>query len=598
MPTDLSLRHTLSALRPILADGGGRYGLFVASFFFVALLEVAGVGLLPAFIATLNEPRVLLAQAGLSGVPFADRFSDEQIITVFGAVLAGFFILKNLLLSAAAYFQTSFVAARQAALSTRLLSVYLHQPFTFHLQRNSAELIRNTTGVTFSVFSGVMIPGCIVLTEALVIVMVTALLLAVNPLATLLAIGLIGGVSLAFYRFFRARVRRLGERQLLEGSEILKWVSQGLGGIKEAIILGREQFFVNTYARHVAAFSRSNTLFQTIGTLPRMFLEALIVCGMVLVVLVLLKSGTPIGAVFSTLVLFGVAALRLMPSVTRIVASLTTIKFHQSALETVARDILNGQSRRPPSGRPSAQRVTLSDAIDARSLSYTYSGADGPSLRDVSLRIPKGTMAAFVGRSGAGKSTLVDILIGLHLPTSGAVLVDGRDIADNVRGWQENIGYVPQTIFLTDDSLRRNVAFGLDDADIADADVLRALEAAQLGDFVRSLSRGLDTVVGERGSRVSGGQRQRIGIARALYRDPEVLVLDEPTTALDRPTAEEVAAALVSLAGRKTILMIAHQMSTVRICQHIFLLREGALAAAGTFQELAASHPGFQSLVE
>jgi ATP-binding cassette subfamily C protein len=412
-----------------------------------------------------------------------------------------------------------------------------------------------------------------------------------------LAIGLIGGASLAFYRHFRARLHRLGGRQQIEAGEMFKWAAQALGGIKETIILGREQFFIDTYARHMAAFSRSDTLLQAIGTLPRLFVEALVICGLVLVVVVLVRSGTPLGAVFPTLALFGVAALRLMPSVTRILGALTIIKFHQPVVDAVARDLAEGGAKQGLPGPAAAPRVALTGQIEARAVSYTYAGASVPALREISIRIAKGSMVAFVGRSGAGKSTLVDLLIGLHPPSGGAVLVDGRDIAAQVGGWQQNIGYVPQSIFLTDDTLRRNVAFGLDDEKIDDAGVMRALEAAQLGDFVRSLPEGLDAMVGERGSRLSGGQRQRIGIARALYRDPEVLVLDEPTTALDRPTADDVAAVLVSLAGRKTLLLIAHQMSTVRLCQKIFLLRDGALAAEGSYGDLAASHPEFQSLV-
>ena len=263
------MRHTLSSLGPMLAGGGNRYPLFVASFLLVSILEVAGVGLIPAFIAACSEPQALRAYAGRFGLNALAQAGEAELLTLVGAVLAGFFVLKNLALAAVTYFQAGFVASRQAALSARLLSTYLHQPYTFHLQRNSAELIRNTTGVTFNVFSGVVVPCCVVLTEGLVILMVVALLLAVSPVPTLLALVLLGAASFSFYRSFRALVRRLGERQQLESGEMIKWVSQGLGGIKEAIILGRENFFVRTYAQHIAAFSHSFTLFQSISALAR-----------------------------------------------------------------------------------------------------------------------------------------------------------------------------------------------------------------------------------------------------------------------------------------------------------------------------------------
>jgi ABC-type multidrug transport system fused ATPase/permease subunit len=596
MPADPSLRHTIFALRPMLTGKG--LGLFIGSCLAVAVLEVAAVGMLPAFLAALTEPRLLFERAGLRNLEFLGAATDDEIVIAFGAAVAAFFVLKNLFIASVAWFQAAFVANKQATLSARLLSAYVHQPYTYHLQRNSSDLVANATGVVFNIFSGVVLPAAIVLTESIVVVLVTCLLLLVNPVVSLLAIGLTGGLSFAFYSLFRTRLRRIGEHQHRDRTAMFKWVVQTLGGIKETILLGRQQFFVDAFARHVVAYSRSNVVLQTIATLPRLFVEAVVICILVLVVVVLVLVGTRMSEVFPTLALFGVAALRLMPSATRIVGALSTIRFHQPSVETVVRDIGDAGFAPRTAQRTDLARVSLSSHIEARALSYTYEGATSPALREVSLRIDKGWMVAFVGRSGAGKSTLVDILIGLHLPSSGAVLVDGSDIANNTSAWQRNIGYVPQSIFLSDDSLRRNVAFGLDDALIDDGDVLRAIEAAQLGEFVSSLPKGLDTVIGERGSRISGGQRQRIGIARALYGNPEVLVLDEPTTALDRPTAEDLTTVLVSLAGRKTVLLIAHQMSSVRHCKHIFLLRNGTLAAEGAYEDLAISQPEFQSLVE
>jgi ATP-binding cassette, subfamily B, bacterial PglK len=569
----------------------GRWGWFLASFPVVAVLEVVGVGLVPLFFAAVIDPDAA-ARIPLVGGLVGNGLTEW--VVPLGLGLVAFFALKNGLLALIGFLQARYVARCQANLSTRLLATYLRQPYNFHLQRNSSELVRNATGVTFNVFTGVVLPGCIMATEILVVGLVASVLFLAEPAATLVAVAVLGGISGAFYALFRRRVRNLGREQLAHSAEMIKWINQALGGVKEVKVFGREAFFVERYREQITAFSRSYLWYNAIGSLPRHFLETLFVAAAVLALLFIARSGAA-QAALPMLVLFGVAGIRLMPSFNRVVGAAASIRFNMQAVEAIRGELARADAA---PARGEAPRRRMLRLLELQRVSYTYPGAARPALAEVSLSLPRGELMALVGRSGAGKSTLVDILLGLHAPGSGRVLVDGADIHDDLAGWQRSIGYVPQHIFLTDDSLLRNVAFGLPDAQIDAERARRALAAAQLDAFVAALPQGLQTRMGERGARLSGGERQRIGIARALYHDPDVIVLDEATAALDRPTEAEIVRLLQALAGRCTVILIAHSMATVRVCHKIVLLSGGRVAAIGGYAELSAANHAFQELAD
>ena len=328
------------------------------------------------------------------------------------------------------------------------------------------------------------------------------------------------------------------------------------------------------------------TLQLTLQPLPRLWLEMLAVTGLATLVLTLLVLGHELGAVLPTLGLFAAAAFRLMPSVNRVLTSFQSLRYGLPVINTLHREFELEPSAINEAG---TTPTPFGETIEFDRVSYTYATAHTSALEDLSVVIRRGESVGVIGTSGAGKSTFVDVLLGLLTPDSGAVLVDGVDIQHSLRSWRDQIGYVPQSIFLTDDSLRNNVAFGLPAAQVDETAVWRAIRAAQLEEFVNSLPEGLDTVVGERGVRLSGGQRQRIGIARALYHDPSVLVLDEATSSLDTATEREVMQAVSALHGAKTILIVAHRLSTVEHCDRLYRIERGRVVETGTPQTILAS---------
>ncbi len=544
-----------------------------------AALETLGIGLVIPVLALMADSDLVTRYPALSPVLNSlGNPSHEWLVVAAMLVLVGVYAIKSLFLGFLAWRQMSFVFGVQAELSQRLFIGYLRQPYTFHLQRNSAMLIRNAMHETNVFTHSGLIAGMLFLTELLILLSISVLLLVIEPLGAILVVSTLGLASWGFHRLTRNHVLSWGEsRQHHEGLRI-QHLQQGLGGAKDVILLGRESDFLSQYQHHTASSIRAGQRQQTLQAFPRLLLELLAVTGLAVLVLVMIWQGEPLAALLPTLGLYAVAAFRLMPSANRVLNAVQNMRYSLPAIDTLHSEVqLLASTKVPQSGVP----LPFNDVLTLEDVHFHYPSTEDKALHGVSLSISRGTSVGFIGGSGAGKSTLVDIILGLLTPASGAVKIDGVDIQTNLRGWQSQIGYVPQSIFLTDDTLRRNVAFGLANDQIDEVAVRRAVRAAQLEQFVKELPNGLDTLVGERGIRLSGGQRQRIGIARALYHDPPVVVLDEATSSLDTINERRVMDAVRALQGDKTLIIVAHRPSTVEHCNHLIRLERGRVVEEG-----------------
>lgn len=543
------------------------------------LLEMLGVGLVIPVIAGMMQSDIVVKYPVIASIfSFEEMPSHRMFITVAMLGLVGIFLVKNLFLAFLAWKQTRFSFDVLARLSQYLFEVYLRQPYTFHLQRNSAQLVLNVTGEVNN-FSGVLTSMLVLYTELMVLVGVGILLLLVEPLGTLIVVVVIGGAALSFHCLMRERISRWGiERQLHDGLRI-QHVQQGLGGAKDVKLLGRESDFLVRYQTHNIKSARAWKLLYTFQSFPRLIFEVLAVTGLAILVLSMLGKGRDMMSIIPALGLFAAAAFRLMPSVTRVLNSAQSVRYNLSVVNTLYDEMKSVSV--VTASKQASSRVIFKENIRLTDVTYHYSDTVLPALDGVSIVIQKGESIGLIGKSGSGKSTLVDVILGLLAPSAGLVEVDGRDVQNELRQWQDQIGYVPQSIYLTDDTLRRNVAFGLPDREIDDSAVQRAIKAAQLDEFVSTLPERLETTVGERGIRLSGGQRQRIGIARALYHEPCILVLDEATSALDSVTERGVMEAVMALQGSKTIIVVAHRLSTVESCDRLYRLERGKVVEEG-----------------
>ncbi|MEM6745501.1 MAG: ABC transporter ATP-binding protein [Pseudomonadota bacterium] len=576
------------------------FWLLMAGVLVMGLANMAGVGSIIPFLAVLADPDVVERNAALSRLyALSGAATPERFLIWLGLAAVAAYMAALALKALVTYANMRFALRRQHTLAMRLLERYLRQPYPWFLGRHSAELAKNVLNETAVAVSGTLMPLLNLITNGVIVLCLLALLIAVEPLIALALALLLGTSYAAIYLSVRQLQARLGHARFEAMAERFRIVQEGLGGLKEVKVLGLERDLIaraSEPSRRMADISARSAL---VTDLPRHALEGVAFGGMMCVVLALaVLRGGDLSAILTVAGVYALAGSRMAPAAQQIYQNLSALKFGRAGLEAVHRDYTEAPAAPLPA--PAAP-LRLREGLALEGVRYAYPASERGALDGLDLRAAARGSIGLVGGTGAGKTTAVDVLMGLLAPQAGRLVVDGRPIEteEERRAWRRSVGYVPQQIFLADASVTRNIAFGVKDDEVDLAAVERAARMAQLHDFVmEELPDGYATHVGDRGVRLSGGQRQRIGIARALYHDPDVLVLDEATSALDNVTERAVMEAVRALGGRKTVIMIAHRLTTVMNCDEIFLLERGRVAASGAYDQLLERSPAFRAMAQ
>lgn len=561
-----------------------RGGLVLGMVIIMAVLETAGVASVMPFLSVLGNPEVVETNPALNAVYEGLGFTSvDAFILALGAAAFGLILFSDFFRSLTHYAMNRFVEMRRHSIGKRLLETYLRQPYAFFLDRHSGDMAKNILSEVDQLVQQVFRPGMQMVAYSVVILALVILLIVVDPWLALGVGVVIGGIYALICGSVRGILGRVGRDRARANQERFTAASEALGGIKDIKLLGREHAYLSRFDGPSSRQARHQATNQTLGEIPKFIIEAVGFGGVIALTLVLLttQGGTDsnaLGDILPILGLYAFAGYRLLPAAQRIYAGMAKLRFGAAAVDGVYND-LHQRSALAELYKGAPQPLEPKQTIALQNIHYTYPNAERPALQGINLEIPVGTSVGIIGTSGAGKATLVDVLLGLLRPTEGAIVVDGESITDdNLRAWQQALGYVPQDIFLTDSTVAENIALGVPREQIDHEQVERCARMAQVHDFIVSdMQEGYSTVVGERGVRLSGGQRQRIGIARALYHEPPVLVFDEATSALDHETEAAVMGAVTSLSRLKTIIMIAHRLSTVTSSDQIVTLAGGAV---------------------
>ena len=560
----------------------GRKGVGLLAFTSVisSILELALIaGVMPLF-RVLTKPDVLVEEpllANLFSLMKLQTYQEKILVIAIGVII--FILVKTLIQIWILYYQNKFYYVGIEKLSVEMFKSYLNADYFFFLRENPSTIIRNIKTEIPIIFQRIITCLVMILTDGVLLLLVLSLLIYTEPIGTLIVLGLLGLINVLFYKKIKAKLKTVGEIRQKYESETIKWINQGIGGIKDLKILNRFEYFVNKSSFNYKELRKSSIYNDVVGKLPKIVIESTAIIILMLFILILIRDESNFTNYIPILTLYGAAMFKVMPAVNRLMGAIIQIRYSRIALDTVHDELKKIETyqadfvtRKLDLSFHSFQDLKLND------LSFHYPGHEKNLVLDkVNLHIPRNTSIGFIGPSGSGKTTIINILLGLIDPTNGDILVDDRSAIQNKRSWQDIIGFVPQDIYLTDDSIISNIAFGIDESKINYDQIKKVVDLARLEELIQSLSEGLDTRIGDRGTRLSGGQRQRIGIARALYHNPEVLIFDEATSALDSKTEEEITKAIDFLMHKKTIIIVAHRVSTLRNCDYIYEIKNGKI---------------------
>lgn len=530
-----------------------------------SILECVGVGIFLPFVDLLMEEDVLITNEYLGKIYNVLGFQSKQsfLVALTGAIIF-IFVFKNIYMIIQKYVIYSFSYNTQKKISTRLLKAYMSEPYTFFLKKNIAVLQRSMQEDA-NLFTTGLIHFLELVVEIVVCIALGIYLFDISKSITVIIVGLLVVCVGTFTVISKKYAKNIGKACQEYKAKLYQWMNQALGGIKEVKVLNRENFFIESYEVYYQKYTNGLRNNRFIAAIPKYIVEMMCMSGLLIAIIIKMRYGQKeIADFIPQLAAFAVASFRLLPCVGRINEHVTNIMHCAPSLELVYHDLKEVEDLPMIKADEVSTEWQLKDKIEINNVCYRYPDAEKDVIHNAKFNIKKGQTVAFIGESGAGKTTMADIILGLLVPQIGKIKADDMNVFENINAWHQKIGYIPQSIYLSDDTIRNNVAFGIKEKDIDNERVNEALKKAQLLDFVDTLPKGLETYVGDRGIRLSGGQRQRIGIARALYHDPEILVLDEATSALDNDTESAVMEAIENLRGEKTMIIIAHRLTTIQ----------------------------------
>lgn len=576
--------------------------LIVIIFLFltISVLDAIGIGLVGPFVGLAVNPDLVKSNPVLLNLyQFSGLQNTTQFTALLGIVVTIIFYLKSFFHYQIQNYVYSFCYVQQVKLRLRLLHTYLSLPYTFHLRTNSAHILQNIGGESANFISSIAIPLLNLVANFFVLLVLLLLLAKTDLLATVSILGLLLVAIIPFY-YLRHHVSRWGKEGLEANTETLRITNHAIGGLKETKVIGCEQYFEDQLMAQTNIYARAASRFHVFQLLPRIVVEALLITFVVGFVSLSLIFEQRAESLVSVLGIFAIASIRLMPSASQLITNMSLLRNNKPTLDRLCLDFKELEkvdpadrnrkhSLRKGTGRKEATQsrsLSFKDQIVLDGVCYRYPSTSSDALTNISLTIHKGESIALIGKSGAGKTTLVDVFLGLLTPQMGDIWVDGYSAYDDLRAWQNLIGYIPQSIFLTDDTIAANIAFGVPSDQIDRQRLEKAIHLAQLSELVSQLPDGVQTMVGERGTLLSGGQRQRIGIARALYHEREILVLDEATSALDNETERLINESIRALSGTKTMIIIAHRLTTVEHCDRVYVMEKGQVISSGSYQEV------------